>query len=66
MEYEERHEELEHETEKLEEQAERIDEHIDEARSDWESKKKDSGVPGAQAPDEDETGPPPEAEEPPA
>jgi len=34
--------------------AEELEERIEDTRSDWESKKKDSAVPGAQAPDEQE------------
>jgi hypothetical protein len=41
-------EEPERELEDMEERAERLEDDIDTAREDWESKKQDPGVPGAQ------------------
>jgi hypothetical protein len=46
--HEEQAEELERDAQRLEEQGERVDRHIEETRSDWESKEHDSAVPGAQ------------------
>jgi hypothetical protein len=37
----------------LEEQTERVGERIEESRADWESKKRDSSVPGAQPPEDE-------------
>jgi hypothetical protein len=53
MEREEPTERMEREADRLEREARRLDEHIDESRREWEAKKRDSGVPGAQ-PREDE------------
>jgi hypothetical protein len=39
----------ERDADRLEEQGERVERHIDETRSDWESKEQDASVPGAQA-----------------
>jgi hypothetical protein len=47
-EHDERADELEQEAEELEEQGDRVGQHIDETRSDFESKLSDSSVPGAQ------------------
>ncbi len=44
---------MERDAERLEEQGDRVERHIDETRSDWESKGSDTSVPGAQ-PDLDE------------
>jgi hypothetical protein len=53
MEHDERAEEMESTADELEEHAERVGEQIDETRGDWESKKQDASVPGAQqSPDE--------------
>ena len=38
---------LDREAEDMEERAEQLEDEIDEARGDWERKKRDSGVPGA-------------------
>jgi hypothetical protein len=45
--------ELEADAQDLEERGEQVGEHIEDARSDWERKKQDDAVPGAQ-PDDDE------------
>jgi hypothetical protein len=59
------HEQAEREAGDLERRNEELGEHVDRARQDWESKKSDVSVPGAQ-PEEDEDdrgqGPPPEAD----
>jgi hypothetical protein len=41
------HEEPERDVEEMEERSERLEQEIDEAREDWESKKRDPSVPGA-------------------
>ena len=41
-------ERLERDADRLEEQGDRLEQHIDETRSDWESKEQDASVPGAQ------------------
>lgn len=50
-------EELEREADHLESKVKELGEEIGAARSDWEAKKKDPAVPGAQ--DNDDAGPPP-------
>jgi hypothetical protein len=64
-EHEQVHEQHEREADDLERQGDQLDEQIKDARQDWEAKKSDEHVPGAQpdAEDEDEggDGPPPEA-----
>ena len=52
MEHEERSEELEQEADKLEQESEKLEERIGETKQDWESKKSDESVPGAQEGDE--------------
>jgi hypothetical protein len=51
------HEEPERDLEEMEERSEKLEHEIDEAREDWESKKRDPSVPGAagdpEAADED-------------
>jgi hypothetical protein len=41
------HEEPERDVEEMEERSERLENEIDEARGDWEAKKRDPSVPGA-------------------
>jgi predicted nucleic acid-binding Zn-ribbon protein len=53
MEHEEKADRLERELDDLEERSERVEDRIEETREDWESKEKDSTIPGAQ-PDEGE------------
>jgi hypothetical protein len=53
MEHEERAEAAESQADELAERADQVDEQIDEARGDWEAKKHDSSVPGAQKPDQE-------------
>jgi hypothetical protein len=53
VEHEEQAEQLERDAEKLEHESDKVGQHIDEARDDWDTKEKDSSVPGAQ-PEEDE------------
>ena len=60
-EYERRADELARETQDMEQRAERLEEEIDEARGDWERKKRDSSVPGAAgAPEQADQGTQPE------
>jgi hypothetical protein len=47
-------EEPERELEDMEERADKLEDEIDEVREDWERKKSDSSVPGAQPDDSDE------------
>ena len=62
-EHERKAEELERELEQMEEQSARLEGEIEDARDDWESKKRDDSVPGAAGdPEQAEGGPPPEAE----
>jgi hypothetical protein len=49
------HAELEADAQDLEKRGEQVGEHIKDARADWERKKQDDAVPGAQ-PDDDEPG----------
>jgi hypothetical protein len=51
-------EQLEHEVDEMEDRSERLEEEISDVREDWERKKADDNVPGAQDPD---GGLPPEA-----
>jgi ribosomal protein S15P/S13E len=44
--------EAERELADMEERSERVEEHIEEARKDWEAKKQDASVPGAEDDDE--------------
>lgn len=55
MEHEEQADRLEREADKMEREAERVGEEIDETRREWEAKKDDPEVPGA---DEPQTGNP--------
>lgn len=48
------YEEAEREADDLERRTEELGEHVDEVRQDWDSKKSDRGVPGAQPEDENE------------
>lgn len=65
-EHERDHERLEREADDMQEQSERLGDEISGAREDWESKQRDSRVPGATGgPDDAEGDLPPEAEEPP-
>jgi chromosome segregation ATPase len=63
QEHEQVHEQLEREADDLERQSDKLEEQIKDARGDWEAKKSDESIPGAQ-PEEDEhrDGPPPEAD----
>ena len=54
MEHDEQADRLERDADKLEDESERVGEHIEEARSDWEAKEKDSSVPGAEPEFDDE------------
>jgi hypothetical protein len=55
--YERRHEEVERELGDMERRSERLDDEIDKAREDWESKKREARVPGADpVPDAHEPG----------
>lgn len=45
---------LEREADRLERHSEEIGEHIDEARDEWERRRNDPGVPGAQPPSDEE------------
>ena len=49
-------EEVERELDDMSEQSERLEDEIGDARDDWESKKRDSGVPGAPEPVGDDEG----------
>jgi hypothetical protein len=61
--HEERSKQVERELDDMERESERLSEHIDSARKDWERKKQDPGVPGAEDQQEDEREkPPPEAD----
>jgi hypothetical protein len=62
-----RAEDLEQELDKMQERTDRLEGEIDEARDDWERKKADPAVPGAQPDDQDhgdDEEPPPEAQYP--
>jgi hypothetical protein len=54
VEHDEHADRLERDAEKLEHESDRVGGHIEETRSDWEAKEKDSSVPGAQPEIEDE------------
>jgi hypothetical protein len=54
MEHEEHAERAERGIEEIEERTERLGEHIEEAKRDWEQKKSDERVPGAQPEEKDE------------
>jgi hypothetical protein len=63
------HDRAQREADDLERRGDQMDEQIERARQDWESKKADESVPGAQPEDRaqegdraDEEGPPPEAD----
>jgi hypothetical protein len=68
-EHEELHDRAEREADELERRGEKLEEEIDRTRQDWEAKKHDASLPGAQ-PDHaaeetdraDDDGPPPEAD----
>ena len=49
-------EEMETELRKLEGHAGEVDDRIDETRKDWEAKRRDPSVPGAEAPDQEDAG----------
>ncbi|MGZ4202621.1 MAG: hypothetical protein ACXVRH_11245 [Thermoleophilaceae bacterium] len=51
--FDEAHRAGEREADDMERRGEQVDEQVDQARSDWESKKADKSVPGAQPEDED-------------
>jgi len=60
-EHDERADELEAELHEMEERSERLEDEIDGTREDWERKKRDPSVPGAEGdPERAEGGPPPE------
>jgi hypothetical protein len=64
-EHDDRTREMQHDIEEMEEQSDRLEGEIDEAREDWERKKRDPSVPGAAGdPDRAEEDLPPEADEP--
>jgi hypothetical protein len=64
-EHDDRTREMQHDLEEMEEQSDRLEGEIDEAREDWERKKRDPSVPGAAGdPDRAEEDLPPEADEP--
>jgi hypothetical protein len=64
-EYDDRTRELEHDLDEMEEQSERLEDEIEDAREDWDRKKRDPSVPGATGePDRADAEPPPEADEP--
>ncbi len=48
--------ELEAEADDLEQRSEEVGEHTDQAGSDWDAKKQDESVPGAQPPDDERGG----------
>ena len=52
-EHDKRAEELERQAEKLEQRGDQVDDRIDQLAGDWERKKDDQQVPGAQRPDDD-------------
>lgn len=54
MEHEEQERRLEREADRMEDESERVEDDIEEARREWEAKKEDPGVPGAQPDDESE------------
>lgn len=62
MEHEERARGLEREVDRLEEHSEEIGQRVEDARRDWEAKKSDQGVPGAQPDQAEEERPEAEAE----
>jgi phage shock protein A len=62
MEHEEQARGLEREVDRLEEHSEEVRERVDDARRDWEAKKSDQGVPGAQPDPTEEDATEPEAE----
>ena len=45
--YEKKSDEAESDAERLDKEGDRVEEHIKEAKSDWEAKQADTGVPGA-------------------
>ena len=49
--------------EDLERRAERVENQTDDVRDDWERKRRDESIPGAQPPEEDEETSPPQEEE---
>ena len=56
--------EYEQQADELQEQSDKLGEHISDAREDWERKKADDSVPGAQGPSREESElPPPEPDE---
>jgi predicted nucleic acid-binding Zn-ribbon protein len=64
-EHERRADEVEHELDDMAEQSERLEDEIDSTRSDWESKQRDSHVPGADGdPEPADQGDEPEADYP--
>lgn len=64
-EHDERAEQAEREVADMQKRSERLEEEIEDVREDWQRKRRDENVPGAESPpEEDEEGPPPEAEYP--
>jgi hypothetical protein len=47
--------ELEADVDRMERQSREVEEHIDQARSEWDRKRSDSAVPGAEPPFDEET-----------
>jgi hypothetical protein len=56
------HEQGEREADDMERRGEALDEEKEKARADWDAKKSDGTVPGAQPDDDSGEGPPPEAD----
>jgi len=62
--HEKKADELERELDEMQERSGKLEEDIEGAGEDWESKKRDSGVPGAAGEPEEADGPQPETEYP--
>ena len=56
---------LESESDRMDRRTSELEDQVGKVRDDWERKRRDDSVPGAEPPDHAEEGPPPEAEEPP-
>jgi hypothetical protein len=63
-EHEEHADRVERELDDMQEQSDQLGEEVEEARKDWESKQRDSSVPGATGDPDDEGGPEPEQQYP--
>ena len=57
MEHQERADALDREADDLEQQSERLRDEVDDVREDWEAKKGDGSLPGAQASDDEQPDP---------